>query len=55
MPCWASDSSAGGDESAPIATMICEPGRPVLTVISEEELEAREHLRVTNQPGVRSS
>jgi quercetin dioxygenase-like cupin family protein len=33
------------EESALVATMICEPGLPVLTVVSPEELEARKHLR----------
>lgn len=33
------------EESALVATMICEPGLPVLTVVSQEELEARKHLR----------
>ncbi|MEV6237023.1 cupin domain-containing protein [Lentzea sp. NPDC051838] len=35
------------EESALIATMVCEPGAPVLTVVAHEELEARKHLRVT--------
>lgn len=34
------------EESALVATMICEPGAPVLTVVGHEELEARKHLRV---------
>ncbi|MFC3890476.1 cupin domain-containing protein [Lentzea rhizosphaerae] len=33
------------EESALVATMICAPGLPVLTVVSQEELEARKHLR----------
>jgi quercetin dioxygenase-like cupin family protein len=33
------------EESALVATMICEPGAPVLTVVEPEELEARKHLR----------
>jgi quercetin dioxygenase-like cupin family protein len=32
-------------ESALVATMICEPGAPVLTVVGQDELEARKHLR----------
>lgn len=32
-------------ESALVATMICEPDAPVLTVVSAEELQARKHLR----------
>lgn len=35
----------GDEESALLATMICEPGAPVLTVVQPEELEARRHLR----------
>jgi quercetin dioxygenase-like cupin family protein len=34
------------EESALVATMICEPGAPVLTVVPADELEARAHLRV---------
>ncbi|SMD20907.1 cupin domain-containing protein [Lentzea albidocapillata] len=32
------------EESALLATMICEPGAPVLTFVSTEELKARGHL-----------
>jgi quercetin dioxygenase-like cupin family protein len=35
------------EESALVATMICEPGAPVLTVVGHEELAARKHLRVS--------
>jgi quercetin dioxygenase-like cupin family protein len=37
------------EESALIATMICEPGQPVLTVVSAAELEARKHLRAVQR------
>ncbi|PWK85043.1 quercetin dioxygenase-like cupin family protein [Lentzea atacamensis] len=33
------------EESALIATMICEPGAPALTLVGDEELAARKHLR----------
>jgi quercetin dioxygenase-like cupin family protein len=29
------------------ATMLCVPGQPMLTLVDDEELEARKHLRVT--------
>jgi quercetin dioxygenase-like cupin family protein len=29
-----------------VVTMICVPGQPMLTLVGEEELAAREHLRV---------
>ncbi|KJK46098.1 cupin [Lentzea aerocolonigenes] len=35
------------EESALVATMICEPGAPVLTVVGHEELAAHKHLRVS--------
>jgi quercetin dioxygenase-like cupin family protein len=40
------------EESALVATMICEPGAPVLTVVGDDELEARKHLRVSQNSGV---
>jgi hypothetical protein len=32
-------------------TMICEPGRPMLTVVDEKELVRRQHRRVHAQAG----
>jgi hypothetical protein len=29
-----------------VVTMLCVPGQPMLTLVDEEELEARKHLRV---------
>lgn len=40
------------EESTLVATMICEPGAPVLTVVGHDELEARKHLRVSQTGGV---
>ena len=39
------------EESALVVTMICEPGAPVLTVVGHDELEARKHLRVSQNGG----
>ncbi|MFS8097840.1 cupin domain-containing protein [Lentzea alba] len=33
------------EESSFVVTMFCAPGQPMLTVVPEEELEARKHLR----------
>ena len=33
------------EESAFVVTMFCAPGQPMLTVVSAEELAARQHLR----------
>jgi quercetin dioxygenase-like cupin family protein len=30
-----------------LVTMLCVPGKPMLTLVDDEELKAREHLRVT--------
>jgi quercetin dioxygenase-like cupin family protein len=30
-----------------VATMLCVPGRPMLTLVDDEELKARKHLRIT--------
>ena len=30
-----------------LVTMLCVPGKPMLTLVDDEELEARKHLRVT--------
>jgi quercetin dioxygenase-like cupin family protein len=32
-------------------TMLCVPGRPMLELVSDEELQQRKHLRVSAQPG----
>jgi quercetin dioxygenase-like cupin family protein len=32
-------------------TMLCVPGRPMLELVSDEELQQRKHLRVTADPG----
>ena len=33
-----------------LVTMMCVPGQPMLTLVSEEELAARRHLRVMAPP-----
>src|SRR5258705_12120531 len=33
-----------------VVTMLCAPGQPMLTLVSEEELAARSHLRVPAAP-----
>jgi quercetin dioxygenase-like cupin family protein len=33
------------EESTFVVTMFCAPGQPMLTVVPQEELEARKHLR----------
>jgi len=30
-----------------LVTMLCVPGKPMLTLVDDEELEARKHLRIT--------
>ena len=33
-----------------VVTMLCVPGQPMLTLVDEEELAARRHLRVPADP-----
>jgi hypothetical protein len=37
-----------------LVTMMCVPGQPMLTLVSEQELATRKHLRLPAQPGPES-
>jgi hypothetical protein len=37
-----------------VVTMMCVPGQPMLTLVSEQELATRKHLRLPAQPGPES-
>jgi len=37
-----------------LVTMLCVPGKPMLVLVDDEELEARKHLRVTAESSTKS-